>query len=523
MASLTFNFMSKKVFLILILLCSMSFAENEITSFIGGNHYFNVRLNTNLLTGTNARIASYGNSPSSMLASPAMIGNNPASIGYLKDNYFEIEFLPPVMMNIGNLYGGFQDKINTTVDDAIADMKSADLQPVYPGVEMITGQPAKINSLSVIWNLKQYGNLGMSYNSLFDLNINGVINGLSFQASDISIVDEGGDSHEEKTIVPLAVEALINMRMKYHTADFVWGKGFLDDRYSVGIGINVLAADIDISEETLIDGIIRQTGGSADITAAFNDPSADYRNSMNINIESGFSKKMVRPKLGVSYHPVENYYFDLTFIGNGRMKMDGDLEIIQHDLGALNLDYDEAAGEEMFDLNQLKPSQITYTNKTVYESNYLTFEYPGKVGLSVGYQKNWFTGIFAYEKNIGEFSLHYKCDVFEDGQEKAGNEFVSFADTTHKDYKIIHKPNHTLKFGMGFGIFSMGGQIILGDLLFEGLTDSDGEPMGNKEGTVIGGSFSTNLRFSISDNIKCDLGLISVPGPFLRTNITYSF
>ena len=130
MALLSFKFSFKRLISALALLLSVSFAENEITSFIGGNHYFNVRLNTNILTGTNARIASFGNSPSSMLASPAMIGNNPASIGYLKNNSFELEFLPPVMMNIGNLYGGFQDKINTTVDDAIADMKSADLQPV---------------------------------------------------------------------------------------------------------------------------------------------------------------------------------------------------------------------------------------------------------------------------------------------------------------------------------------------------------------------------------------------------------
>ncbi len=523
MALLSFKFIFKRVIFVLALLLSVSFAENEITSFIGGNHYFNVRLNTNILTGTNARIASFGNSPSSMLASPAMIGNNPASIGYLKNNSFELEFLPPVMMNIGNLYGGFQDKINTTVDDAIADMKSADLQPVYPGVEMITGQPAKINSLSMIWNLNRYGNFGISYNNLFDLNLNGVINGLSFQASDISIVEEGGDSHEEKTIVPLAVEALINMKMKYHTANFVWGKRFLDDQYSIGIGINVLAADIDISEETLIDGIIRQTGGSADITAVFNDPSADYRNSMNIEMESGFSKKMIRPKLGVSYHPAENFYFDMSIITKSRMLMDGALEISQHNLGALNINYDEAAGEEMFDFNQLKPSQITYTNKTVYTSDYLVFEYPGSVGLSIGYRKNWFAGIFAYEKSIGEFSLHYKCDVFEDGQKKVGNKFVFYADTTQKDYKIIHNPNHTLKFGVGFGIFSMGGQIILGDILFDGLTNNEGEPLENIMGTVIGGSFSTNLRFKLGENINCDLGLISMPGPFLRTNIAYTF
>jgi len=42
-------------------------------------------------------------------------------------------------------------------------------------------------------------------------------------------------------------------------------------------------------------------------------------------------------------------------------------------------------------------------------------------------------------------------------------------------------------------------------------------------GTVIGGSFSTNLRFKLGENINCDLGLISMPGPFLRTNIAYTF
>lgn len=508
---------------IILLSFNLLFCENEITSFIGGNHTFDLTFSNNIISGVDSRIASYGNANSSLIKSPSIINNNPASLGYFETEQIQIEFVPQIMGNLNDLYNGFQSEVNKAIDDGLQDMRAEGLEPVYPQIKISSGQPFHLNTLSFVMCLSKFGNLGISYNNALSISINGIVNGFSLKTSDITRVEETGNVHEEKTIIPLSIEALLGLKIGYKQFDLAWGKSFFNKKLSIGTGLNILSGRVQAEEETLIDGIIRQTGGASDITAAFNDPSDDFRNSMNISVESQFAKRLYRPQIGISYHPTNNYFFDLTFLSAGTMDMKGNLEIIQHQLGALNLNYDESAGEELFDLNQLKPSQITYTNQITYSSNFLRISYPGKVGFSAAFQKNWFNALISYEKPLDDFSLHYQCEVYEDGQEKVDKQFVHYADTTNKSYKVTHKSDHIIKFGMGLGFFSIGGQIMIGDILFEGFKDDSGNPKEDINNTIIGGALATNLDFKVSDNLRLNLGLIGLPGPLFRTNITYKF
>ena len=188
------------------------------------------------------------------------------------------------------------------------------------------------------------------------------------------------------------------------------------------------------------------------------------------------------------------------------MKMDGELYIVTHSMGALNMGYDEdgvdnilgdtdatdgvdtsADDEVMFDMFQLKPSALTYTNRFVYRSNTFEINYPSKIALSIGYENRskFFKMVFGVGKTLGNFSILYECDISEDGEKKEGSNFVTFcpeegkcdeqSEVTRESYELTTKQIINVQLGLGLGRFYMGGSVALGDFQIKGLLDKEGK------------------------------------------------
>lgn len=520
--------------LLLLFFPNISNGENEITSFNGGTHLVNLKLYTNFFSGLDSKTARFGNTISSAPGTPSIFAYNPAGIGAIKKSSFSIDIAPPISLSLSKLYTDLDNTLKESIDEAIADMKSSDLDDniEYPDFEMDFGQKGIVNSFSAILTSEKHGNFGIGYSRRLDVDINALINGISTTISDIAVIEEGGNTFEEKIIIPLCIESFIDMNFQFQEVNIAYGKSFLQDKLSIGAGLNIISSSLYSNIFVAVDGIIRQASEQTDISAIFDDPNVDYRNTLDNSFDIDFRQKSYRSRFGVSYKPIDWLYLDFAFSSPTEMKYDGHLEIIQHTLGALNIGYDEDGpddilgtddDEDLMDLNYLKPSQITYTNETIYRSEYLKFEYPGYFANSIAFKKKWFTGIISYEKPIGSFSVHYKCDVIQDGQKKEEGTFISYTDTTYKDYKMDFSPKHTIKFALGFGPVSFGGQVLLGDILYQGFIDDEGNPKEDALDTILGGAFSLGFGFNLSKNIHVDMNLISVPGPIARTTLIYEF
>lgn len=525
---------TKMLYFFIFIMSHQSFGDNEITSFNGGTQLFDVKFCTNLFNGIDSRTARYGNSISSLISSPAVMSLNPAIIGFYKSSAFSLDIAPPLNLTLSSVYSDLDNTIQQSIDDAVAEMKSADLDQkmIYSDFDMILGQKGLVNSFSAVIYGRNSGNLGIGFSRKLDMNLNGLINGISTTISDIAIIEKDGNTFEEKILVPLAIESFMDMNFQFNEFNAAYSKSFLEDKLSVGFGFNILFGRIYSNILLSMDGIIKQASEQTDIAAIFNDPSVDYRNTLDNNFDIDFSQKAISPNFGVSYRYQDWLFLDFAFQGTAEAKFDGHLEIVQHMLGALDFGFDEDGpddilgtndDEEMLDMNKLKPSQITYTNETAYTSDYLKFEYPGYIANSIAIKKKWFSMILSYEKFIGSFSMHYKCDIVDDGQEKIENSFVFYSDTTHKDYKISLQPQHGIKVAFGFGPVSFGGQIILGDILFDGLLDEDKNPRENILNSPLGGSFAWGFGFNVTPKLAFDMNLVAVPGPIARTTFIYSF
>lgn len=505
-----------------LLVFSSLLADNEITYFNGGLHNLEFKFYSSLLTGIGAKSRNYGNTISSLPETPALTKTNPAGLGFYNKNWVSFDFSPGFSMGIDDLYSGFDQQIDDAVDSAIEDMKAQGLEPIYPDVNSSVGQIGWLNGLAASFSYENFGNWGIAIHKPLQLDMNFTGNGISVIITD-SVMKNAGqpDEYVERTTVPLDIELFSNMNFEFSQVDFGFGRR-VQDNVSIGVGVNFINADINSNLVARINGIIRQTGGNTDINVAFNDPNVQYRNTLNDTVNIRFQKTLAGNKLAVSYKPHDCLFLDGVISLPKKAHLDGNLHIVQHTLGALDMNYDEEAGEELFDIELLKPSKIAYTNRTIYDSDSLELSLPGSFGISAGYAKKRFQAILSYEKPIGDLAFDYKCNVYEDGLKKIDNEFVSYSDTTQKAYKVGLKMKHNIKFAVGYGKFALSGQLIIADQILDGMKDSDGNPAEPTKNMMLG-SAAFGFGCKLYRNISLDMNIIALPSPFLRTTLTYKF
>lgn len=510
--------------IVALFLCFLSmyslFSENEITVFEGGNHQLDLSFYSTFFMGTTARSRSFGNSISSSLYDTHLISANPAGMAIGRKNLLSFDLAPGFGFDINNLYSGLQDKVDEAVDDAIEKDESPNIQKSYPKLKTDIGQSGWINQFGLIIYDKKYGSFGFSWNRPFYLNMNYIGNALNFTVEDIAVKDEGtDDEYEEYTVLPLSIELFSNTNINMHQSNFAYAKNITNE-LSVGLGMNLSRVEMKNSLTSNIGGFIRQYGGDTDIYVAFDDPNIEYRNTMNSFVDIDFSGNFTGFVMSANWLQNENWLFDVAFNSSKSKDLKGSLHIVQHTLGALNLNAED--DEDTFDVELLQPAKIAYTNKTEYKSKDMKLSIPGHFALSSTYINEDFKFIFSYEKPFGELSLDYKCIRYKNGEKKIDDVFVAYADTTHLAYKVGIKPKHTVKLAFGWTHFAVSAQLTFADIIADNVKDSDGKLVEASKNVPIPG-LAIGTGFSISNNTLIDFNIIALPSPFFRTSVTWKF
>ena len=505
------------------------FAENQITVFDGGYQKMKLRLSSSILTGITAKSNSLANSVSAIVTDPSLVVNNPAGLARMQQSFATIDFVPGISLSIDNL---IEDKLNSGIDSAFEDNESPTINKTYPKTDFTAGQAGWFNSIILGYKTQNKGVFAFAYHKPLYLDMNYVANALQVTVEDSTVKDIGQPSqYVEKTLLPLNIELFNHTKFAIHETNFAYGRQ-LTDKLNTGFSLNWTYANLTSNLDAKIAGSIRQYGGDTDIYVVFDDPNVLYRNTLNDTMCVNFNNSMFSQKYALDYQYNDHWLFDFVVSTPIDKKMNGSLHLTQYTLGALNLDYDEdgpdnIAGnnddEEIFDVELLKPSELAYTNRTIYNSDQMQLKLPGTIALSGSYLKNSFKMIFSYEIPLGELSLHYKCTRYRDGIYKdTTGTFINYADTTHLEYTIGVKPKSTFKFACSWEHFAIGLQLYLVDQIAKGVKDSDGYPVEEKKNIIIP-NFAIGYGFHLSRNVLCDINLVSIPSPFIRTTLTYNF
>ncbi|MAJ43521.1 MAG: hypothetical protein CMF96_02095 [Candidatus Marinimicrobia bacterium] len=574
-----------KYLLVFFFLSKTLFSENKIVYFNGGKEFLGLSFQSRLFSDSDVGNLNFGNTNSSSFLTANQFRANPAVLGYYSNFSISLDMSPGFDFNgvstadmiLGE--GEFDKLLNDGLVSGLQDSEMAGdifdpedntkFNENNYGIDFnpFVSQKRSINGFSVvlappIGYKGEYGQIGISHRSIMDVDLELLTGGVA-----LTIEDADTTSLIPTAVkLPLTIDMGLNLGINFSETDFAYGidLGQLlfdsEDKFTLGFGLNYLKGGIYNNTVLTINGMIRQIG-EQDITAFFNDPTSSYRNTLNDSVLIDFSGTSFQPIFGMSYNR-NSFFIDLSYSGNMEMIMDGSLNITTHTMGALNLSpndedlfddlnsngiYDEGDNltqdyngngewdkkEELFDMFLLKPSALTFTNRTQYKSSALMFKYPGKVALSFAYKGKFLKSVLGFEKPLGEFSMLYECDIYEDGQRKEGNNFLTYcpeegecdiqSEIKSKSYEIIAAQNLIGKFGLGLGRFYLGGSFILGDIKFNGLLDSEGNPMEDKLGIPLGGTFGMGLNIPFTSKLNMDISLLSYPGLAGSTTFTYSF
>lgn len=513
----------------IIIIISNLWPENQISKFDGGKFKLDLSFYNSYLSGVTARSRNFGGTVSSAVIDPALNVLNPAGLGYVKESMLAFDLAPGFSFDLSSTV---KTQVNDAVDEAIKDMESPTIQKKYPDMALNAGQSGWLNNLSVTHTGSKFGNFGFTWYRPFYLEMEFVGNALEFVIED-SVIKNPGQTTEyvEKTVLPLSMELFSNMKISMQTANLSWGKAF-SEKTSVGMGLNVNNLNLVSGLDAKIGGFIRQYGGDTDINVTFDDPNVSYRNTMNDTLRVNFENNFIGSNYAFSWHPSEKFFLDIVFNTAQKSKLNGDLYIVQHSLGAMKMDYDEdgidnipenSDDEEMFDVELLKPSALAFTNRTIYLSKDLTVNMPGGFTIATTYIKKNMKLIFSYEVPIGELSLDYKCKRYRDGQFKDSTDtFIAYSDTTSLHYKVGLKPKQNIKMAIGWKNFAMSAQLYICDQIAEGLKDKDGLPVEPMKNIIIP-SIALGTGFNVSKNVLMDINIIALPNPFFRTTLTWKF
>ena len=259
---------------------------------------------------------------------------------------------------------------------------------------------------------------------------------------------------------------------------------------------------------------------------AFGDPNAGWlgpgkRNDLDALVSGDLQNTSWRMKIGTSLRVTEFLGVDAFLnIPPSQLDMKDKLRISYSSLDALNLGAEE--DEEVLDTDKLILSQLTRTKNTTYTSEYMRLNLPRSFTLGTNLRAGFFTLALNFSQYSGELSLDYKCK-----EERAITPPPSAASrddslaTTYRAYSEGFKPKNSLRLGMDFRVFRLGGGLIFGDEVCSGFKKDD-EPREPRTGIILP-FFSTGFTIPLGKNLKIGTVLVALPLTVLRISVDYNF
>jgi hypothetical protein len=424
--------------------------------------------------------------------SPASIYWNPAGMAFLRNGGILVEATPAFAYS-----PDISESVDEEIDKALEDFdQTPSTTIVYPDVTLEAGQEARaISSIAAAFPFKNMY-FGLSYYKAFSLSVDAIIAQIENQITSVE-----DDSLDNATIF---TRTDINMLLDLDAEAISIGAARkLNDKLGVGLTLSRNRAVTSINCLAAPEGVFTRRG----IEKSFNDPSAGYQNNLYTSMAGDFTGGGWGGKLGVSYNPHKNVSLNFTGSFNGSLDLTGDMEIIQYFYTAVNLNADEDAGEETFDLSNIEnfsqPTETVLADNV--PDNHLKLNIPSSVSLGAAFRGLSLT-VTGFS---GELGYEYKLT----------------RDGIPTNYVRGIKPKFGALLGLDMKAIQMSFGVISCDEVVEGYKNSDGDPLKATTGIIIP-RFNMGTGFHVGENWKIDIMLLGVPdtfGSMLKVGATYSF
>jgi len=484
------------IFTLLAFLPAIS-GDNYLNSFDGGIHNMILTQNAALTSGIGVYEASAGIGVTTLRPSPASIYWNPAGLGFLKRGGILLEAVP------GFSYSpDVSQDIKTETDKNLEDnfqLNHPVYGPsiiVYPDFTFEGGQKAQaVSALALAVPYRNFF-LGFAYYQAYALNVNLISAGLE------NLITSLEDDPADNATIFTRTDINLLLDLKADAYAFSCGKS-ISKTSALGLTVTRLNASTTINGLLAPEGVFTRRG----IEKSFNNPAEGYNNDFYSSMIGSFDGGAWGIKAGFAYHPSANLSVDLVYSHYGDLTLDGEMEIIQYFYPAMNLNADEAAGEETFNINNIE--NFAQPTETVAADNepgdQMTINLPSSISFGLAFRRI----SFSLTKYTGELS--YSLDLARDG--------------IPATYSRGLKPNTGFLLGFDFKYIRLSFGGITGEEVISGYKDKDGVPIEPTTGIIIP-RFSLGTGFRINQDWKMDILLLSMPdlfGSVLKLGATYTF
>ncbi len=512
----------------LIFSVSLAVADSEVREFRGGSLDFYFSASSSILYGPGSRSAAMGGTYYTPGNGSNALFWNPAALGFLETSETRFDLSPALIINPGD-FVDVQQEINDAVDGVIKDMtpdnkKNTIIEEMkrdgrlsYPEFSAEGGLPGGFNSGSAALVFQDMA-LGVGIYQPLTLELSAVATGFRMIMENTEV--SGGDTTITKFLVN--TDASINLDVRLNIATFALAKN-ITENWTVGVSADRYDTRVLVSAKFDNQGMMSSTARGEE---TFGDPNAGWlgpgkHNDLDAFVTGDIQNTSWGMKVGTALRISKFLGFDAFLnIPPSQLDMKNELRISYSSLDALNLEAEE--GEDILDTSRLILSQLTRTKNTTYTSEYLRLSLPRSFTLGTHLRAGFFTLALNYSQYSGSLSLDYKCTEQRaiTPPPSASSRDDSLA-TSYRAYSEGFTPKNSFRLGMDFGLFRLGGGVIIGDEVSSGFKE-DGQPREPKTGIILP-FFSTGLTVPLKENLKIGTVLVALPLTALRISVNYNF
>jgi hypothetical protein len=477
------------LFLIMtLLIVTTAFAEDsKLTYFEGGKFKVDFSMASDLFIGVGSRVGGLGGDYGGMVAKSEALLWNPANLGFIKQSQWTCDMSPSIIIDPKSFID-INSKVESAVDDGIADMRSDDLPLTYPKFSMGVGGQGSFGTGSFAFKSNKFviaGAFSQPLNIAFDLIGSGL---------EAKIENKNEDDPSLSITMFSSVDISVITKIKIQNWS-LGGSDLITPQWSVGGSIQRLAGTATLNGKFQVEGIMMNAG----IERAFNDANDPWNNTLKSSISGGYKGSASIYTLGTTYKLNNNWGIGAVLSLAQSLKMNGEMEVHQRTMPGLNL---QAEGDEEVldatseDFNLSEPTKTIEADNPTSKS--LILNLPGSFGMGISGKIGFLLLSLNYNRYFGDFSYEY-----------------NFIRNNHSvNYSKGIKPTNGIRFGFDLKFFQLGGGIIMGNTI-------DADPEAEQKSMMIP-TFSIGTGFKINSRISTDILLLSIPSGIGKISFNYN-
>lgn len=340
------------------------------------------------------------------------VWENPASLVSCTESYVNLGLRPGFSIRATDQVDITPD-IQSGVDDAIADFRTADSEVIYPQIGASLGQQGGLYGFQVALPF-QHGNSSHSVISLelgqpLYLNLSAVNNGIS------TLIETSKEVSDQTMNIHMKLDMLMQLNLLLRASNQTFGLAHqFGDKFALGLRIGQTKVQSFFKGLIAVNGIMATAGSEY----AFNDPNdpridfaAGETNKLDQALFLDFDGSSMNVQIGGLAKLNKSLVVGIDYDWHSSAILEGDMHVEQYRIPALNfeaLGSDDDEEAELVEPTELNLAKLTLTESVENEvDDQMEIYFPSSLGLQLSFQNPSVAATLLFHKYFNQIGYDF--------------------------------------------------------------------------------------------------------------------